>query len=239
MENKEELYEIDINESINNENTIETETNSNNINNSNETTNEDKIDENNNEENTKEDTKEDTEEIVVENKDKKVKKKKPFYKRWYFITVIVIVGITILFNCYYTVVIVSGDSMYPSFQDGNIMLAKRRYDIWRFDVVTIASKQRGDILIKRVIGLPYETIEFKDNKLYVNGEYRTDPYAYGNTEDFKITLGENEYFCLGDNRENSLDSRAYGPFSSNEIFAKIDYKQYPSNNDEANNFINQ
>ena len=207
MENKEELYEIDINESINNENTIETETNSNNINNSNETTNEDKIDENNNEENTKEDTKEDTEEIVVENKDKKVKKKKPFYKRWYFITVMAIIGITILFNCYYTVVIVNGDSMYPSFQDGNIMLAKRRYDIWRFDVVTIASKQRGDILIKRVIGLPYETIEFKDNKLYVNGEYRTDPYAYGNTEDFKIT--------------------------------QIDYKQYPSNNDEANNFINQ
>lgn len=159
-----------------------------------------------------------------------IKNKKLFYKRWYVIITIIIIIITTVFNHFATIVVVSGESMYPNFKDGNIMLAYRQYDIWRFDVVTINSDDAGIILIKRVIGLPNETIEYKNNMLFVNGEYRTDPYAYGNTEDFTITLGPNEYFCMGDNRENSNDSRKWGAFNENEIFAKLNHKVYPKSN---------
>lgn len=157
-------------------------------------------------------------------------KKKPWYKRPRYIIPLAIIAIILIFNYFSTIVIISGESMLPNFKDGNVLLASRHYDLWRFDVVTIASTDTDKVLIKRVIGLPNETIEFRDNALFVNGEYRTDPYAFGDTEDFTITLGPDEYFCLGDNRENSSDSRNYGPFSSDDIFAKLNCKVYPKKN---------
>ena len=164
-----------------------------------------------------------------ESSDKKVKsKKKPFYKRWSFRIVAVIILIVLIFNYFFTVVVINGSSMEPNFHDGNIIIAHRHYDIWRFDVVTIASKAAGKVLVKRVIGLPNETIEYKEGNLFVNGEYKPDTYSMGETKDFKITLGTDEYFCMGDNRENSADSREYGTFTSDEIFAKLDYKVNPS-----------
>lgn len=155
------------------------------------------------------------------------KTKKPFYKRWYFILTAILVTIVLIFNHFATVVVIAGESMHPNFENGQVVIAKRQYDVWRFDVVTIESKEAKKILIKRVIGLPNETIEYKNNKLYVNGEYKTDPYAFGKTDDFTVTLGPDEYLCLGDNREVSYDSRYYGPFTDKEIFAKLTYKVYP------------
>lgn len=154
-------------------------------------------------------------------------KKKPWYKKPKYIIPAIFIIIVLIFNYFCTIVVVNGDSMNPNFTDGNVMIAHRHFDIWRFDVVTIASDKVDNVLIKRVIGLPNETIEFKDNMLFINGEYRPDSYAFGNTEDFTITLGSNEYLCLGDNRENSMDSRYFGPFTEDDIFAKINYKIYP------------
>ena len=72
--------------------------------------------------------------------------------------------------------------------------------------------------IKRVIGLPGETISCENNTIYVNSRKIDDKFGSGVTSDFKkITLGKDEYFVLGDNRENSLDSRYYGPFKKKEI----------------------
>ena len=66
--------------------------------------------------------------------------------------------------------------------------------------------------------MPNETIEYKDNKLYVNGEYIAEDFLSDvTTDDLRIVLGEDEYFCLGDNREVSKDSRYYGAFSKNDI----------------------
>ena len=174
-----------------------------------------------------EDSDDSSEDESEETSEESKKTKKKWYKRWYVIMLSIIVAITLVFNCFFTIIIVHGDSMNPNFTSGNVLLCHRRFDIWRFDVVTIASTKSDIILIKRVIGLPNETIEFKSNQLFVNGEYRTDPYAYGNTEDFTITLGPDEYFCMGDNRENSLDSRYFGTFTDDEIFAKSNYKIYP------------
>lgn len=156
-----------------------------------------------------------------------IKPKKKFYQSIKFKISAIIIIITIIFNSSYNIVLVSGDSMEPNFHDGNVLLGHKHFDIWRFDVLLMSNDNSKVPIIKRAIGLPNETIEFKDNNLYVNGEYRTDPYAMGNTEDFSITLGPDEFFCMGDNRENSADSRTFGVFTSKDIFAKINYKVYP------------
>lgn len=171
----------------------------------------------------------DVEEQDSDEKPEKPTKSKKWYQKWYVKVAAVVIGITLIFNHFFTIVFISGDSMEPSFHNKNVLLGHRQFDIWRFDVVTISSKEAGCILIKRVIGLPGETIEYKDNMLLVNGKYQPCVYSMGNTEDFSITLGSDEYYCLGDNRENSLDSRTYGAFTEDEIFSKLEYKVYPKN----------
>ena len=112
----------------------------------------------------------------------------------------------------------SGDSMRPAVQDGDIVLVNRMiYD---------ASKpKRGDIIvfkpngnenahsyIKRIVGLPGETVQIKDREIYINGEkleeeYETTAIEDAGTASEEITLDGDEYFVLGDNRRNSEDSR--------------------------------
>lgn len=165
---------------------------------------------------------------ITKETDKKIKTDdKPWYKRWYIIMTICIVIFMSIFNYNFTLVMISGDSMEPNFHDGNILLGDRHYNyIDRNDVVVINSKEAGKILIKRVIGLPGDHIEYKDNQLWVNGEYATDIYSKGYTNSFIIDVPEDSYFCLGDNRENSWDSRKYGSFESKDILAKLKVKQY-------------
>ena len=112
----------------------------------------------------------------------------------------------------------SGDSMRPAVLDGYIVLVNRMiYD---------ASKpKRGDIIvfkpngnenarsyIKRIIGLPGETVQIKDGEIYIDGEkleekYETTAIEDAGTASEEITLDGDEYFVLGDNRRNSEDSR--------------------------------
>ena len=97
----------------------------------------------------------------------------------------------------------------------------------RFDIVVVDNGK--DYLIKRVIGLPGEEIEYKDNKLYVNGKEVNDKYGNGKTSDFKVKVGKNKYFVLGDNRTNSLDSRYYGSFNKKKILGKTSFTVFPFN----------
>lgn len=164
---------------------------------------------------------------IVESNVKSTVTKKPWYKKWYIIlTIIIFIAMTI-FNFNYTLVCVSGNSMNPNFTDGNVLLAERNYNqLYRFDVVVISSNNAHRIVIKRIIGLPGDIIEYKDNQLFVNGEYVEDIYGSGITNDLKITVDKDKYFCLGDNREKSNDSRKYGLFSKDEIFAKVQTRRY-------------
>ena len=75
-------------------------------------------------------------------------------------------------------------------------------------------------MIKRIIGLPGEKIEYTDNKLYIDGKYVKEDFKHMETMDFSTTLGEDEYFIMGDNRTNSTDSRIFGPISRDEIIGK-------------------
>jgi signal peptidase I len=98
-------------------------------------------------------------------------------------------------------------------------------EIKRFDIVVVDREK--EYIIKRVIGLPGETIEYKDNELYVNGNKVVEKYDREQTEDFTVKVPEGSYFVLGDNRINSLDSRYFGPFKRNKILGKTSLTLYP------------
>ena len=122
-----------------------------------------------------------------------------------------------IFNLFFSIAFVIGDSMYPTYHDGQFLLTARNYTIERFDVVTIS---KGEIIVKRVIGMPNETIKYENNVLYINGEEVIDPYNTI-TEDFEVTLGPNEYFVMGDNRQDSKDSRYFGTFTTDQIITEV------------------
>ena len=81
--------------------------------------------------------------------------------------------------------------------------------------------------IKRVIGLPGEEIEYNGDKLYVNGKEVNDTYGQNVTENFKVSVPKNKYFVLGDNRQNSMDSRFFGPFKKEKILGKTKFVIFP------------
>ena len=114
--------------------------------------------------------------------------------------------------------------------DGNEVMILKKYDTnyQRFDIVVVNKIVEGDNLIKRVIGLPGETIRYTDGKLYINNKVIKDKYAYGVTNDFReIELGEDEYFVMGDNRGISLDSRTFGIIKHDEIEGTVGVVIYP------------
>ena len=126
--------------------------------------------------------------------------------------------------------------MNPNLEDGELMLLNKiKYtfsDIKRFDIVVIDYSEKP--LIKRVIGLPGEKIEYKDDKLYVNGKYIKEKFERnGETLDYSIseigydTIPEDMYFVLGDNRINSSDSRSIGLIKKDEIEGKANFVLIP------------
>lgn len=90
-----------------------------------------------------------------------------------------------------------------------------------------------DNLIKRVVAKEGDVVDLKDGKLYVNGEEETRQTFQGETYEiynyifYPLTVGKGEYFVLGDNRENSLDSRALGPIKEGQIKGKVTYRVLP------------
>ena len=104
----------------------------------------------------------------------------------------------------------------------------------RFDVVICRYPGRGDTnFVKRVIGLPGDTLELRDGYLFVNGEayeepYINDAYRVGYLNDFgPITVPEGQYFVMGDHRNNSNDSRSQGPIDRNMIVGHVRSVLFP------------
>ena len=153
--------------------------------------------------------------------------------------IIIIITVALIRLYIITPEIVSGESMENNLHNGEWLLnSKITYkfnDIKRFDIVIIKKKEY--LIIKRVIGLPGETVEYKDNKLYINGELVEDKYAKNNTNNFTLkdicytceVIPDGKYLVLGDNREISSDSRSkdLGLVSEDYIIGKAVFRIWP------------
>ena len=155
---------------------------------------------------------------------------------------LVIVVFIILFLMIYVVSVtqVVGSSMIPNLHDGDVLILSkanyRIFDVKRGDIISL-DYEDTKYLIKRVIGLPGDDVDIIDNQLYINGEvYKEDYLDEGlNYDDFSLqdlgyaTIPEDYYLVLGDNREDSIDSREIGLISKDEINGKIVLRIWPIN----------
>ncbi len=123
---------------------------------------------------------------------------------------------------------VNGNSMYKTLDGSEFMVLNKLSKIERFDIVVVDS--HSDELIKRIYGLPGEKISIENNTIYINDKKLEDNYANGETSDYEsITLADDEYFILGDNRTVSLDSRIIGPVKKKQIKGTTNFILYPFN----------
>jgi len=108
----------------------------------------------------------------------------------------------------FSAVRIAGSSMSDTLISGDVILITRFGSPDRDSIMQCSFSGRSGSYIKRVIGLPGDTVEFSGGQLSVNNRALSEPYVSSATEDMIITLGEDEYFVLGDNRAQSYDSRA-------------------------------
>lgn len=145
----------------------------------------------------------------------------------------------------FTSVVVKGDSMDPTLIDGERVIALKNTEIQRFDIVTFpAPDDVGKNYIKRVVGLPGDTVEYKKDVLYINGKKYAEPYLdeYKSkltdgqplTDDFDLNklygsekVPAGELFVMGDNRRISKDSRIIGTIKEKDIMADVKFVFWP------------
>ena len=158
----------------------------------------------------------------------------------FLLYVVVVVGITFLIIHYVGQrTYVSGSSMENTLSDGdNLIVDKITYrfsDPKRYDIIVFPYQyEENTYFIKRIIGLPGETVQIVDGTIYINGEVLDESYGRevmknsGMAAD-PITLGEDEYFVLGDNRNDSTDSRdpSVGKIKRNQIIGRAWVRIWP------------
>ena len=166
---------------------------------------------------------------------------KEFFKDTFKYIIFIVV---ILFIAIYVVGLqqVVGPSMSPTLENGDVLILDkanyRFFDVKKGDVIALYSS-KSKYLIKRVVGMPGEYVEFKNNQLYINNipleeEYLGDSVI---TEDFSIrelgyeTIPEDMYLVLGDNRGDSSDSRdpEIGLIKKSDILGKVRFRIWPLN----------
>lgn len=164
----------------------------------------------------------------------------------YLIVIILVLLVAIYVFSFQQVI---GPSMKPTLQDGDILILNKIIyklkDVKRNDIVALRYAKDEKIVVKRIVGLPGETIEFKDLEendetksiLYINGkgyeeEYLNDVY----TKEFNLkdlgydTIPKDMYLVLGDNRGNSMDSREFGLVKKKDIVGRVKIRLFPFNN---------
>ena len=150
-----------------------------------------------------------------------------------YVVIIIVVFLVRLFIV--TPVIVVGDSMIPTLKNKQVLLLNKLdykfNDIERYDIVVINTGKSE--IIKRVIGLPGETVEYRDNILYINGHEQESEFSF-ETDDFTLKsicncnkIPKGKYLVLGDNRSVSSDSRIIGLIDEKDIKGSTKISIFP------------
>ena len=147
---------------------------------------------------------------------------------------VIVITLIITYGILYFVQIsrVYGTSMIPTYHEGNIVLVDKVFykhsEAKRNDIVVVDYKDvnlKETFIIKRVIGISGDRIEIKDNEVYLNGKLLEEDYindVMTNTEDMIVDVPQGKVFVMGDNRNNSLDSRKLGYFDFEEdVIGKV------------------
>lgn len=147
---------------------------------------------------------------------------------------VIVITLIVTYGVLYFVQIsrVYGTSMVPTFHEGNIVLVDKvfykRGKPERNDIVVVDyrdANQNETFIIKRVVAVGGDHLEIKDNQVYLNGELLQEDYINGtmtNNEDMSIDIPEGKVFVMGDNRNNSLDSRRLGYFDfEDDVIGKV------------------
>ena len=158
-------------------------------------------------------------------------KRNPWFK---FVVVIVLsfASYMLFSHLVVTAVEVKGASMYPTLTAGDRLLLNRfaylHREPLRGELVVLKDPETGDLIVKRIVGLPCETVAMQSEAAFVNGHRLFEPYATtstGRTNRAPLSkatvIPRNHYFVLGDNRMRSVDSRTFGPVSRDKILGVI------------------
>lgn len=152
--------------------------------------------------------------------------------------VLIIILVVLIRTFIVTPAQVDGSSMKPTLSNNNLVILNkldyRLNDIKRFDVVVVDIKTEK--IIKRVIGLPGDTVSYKNKTLYINGKKVEENFTHTNdTRDFKLgdigyqKIPGDKYFVVGDNRNNSMDSRMIGLVDKDQILGSVSFRFFPFN----------
>lgn len=131
--------------------------------------------------------------------------------------------------------VVYGQSMEPNLHENErLIIDKLSYQLrapQRHDIVVLDLPHMDELLVKRIIGLPGELVEIRHGEVFVNGEPIAEPFPHdlGFQSSPPVILGPLTYFVLGDNRENSNDSRAFGPIRRDTIVGRVWLRYWPLN----------
>ena len=134
---------------------------------------------------------------------------------------------------------IPSESMLPTLQVGDRLIVEKVTPkvsgVERGDIIVFrppAKSGKTDDLVKRVIGLPGDSISIKNGTVYINGTPLAEPYALEKPDtDFKAyKVPENSFFVMGDNRNNSYDSRYWGTVPESLIIGRVMLRYYPFTN---------
>ena len=155
-------------------------------------------------------------------------KKKQSHIRAFLDTVLTFVIVCAVFVGFRSIIrfpVVSGNSMEPTYHDGDLLAVLYTQDVDRNDVVVSWSSTLDEYIVKRVIGVPGDVIDISDGALYRNDVRIYEAYIndmnWDSSVKVHIELDNDQYFLLGDNRNHSTDSRSFGALPKSDIFGKV------------------
>lgn len=162
-----------------------------------------------------------------------------FWKKWWDVILLALFLIVFLVLRFYLYpwFTVRQTSMLETLHSGDVVVVSRMYtlhkDFQRGDIIVFylgdKKEHEGEYLVKRVIGLPGETIEIHDGVVYINGHALKEPYIVhkDNSSFGPYTVPKGKLFVLGDNRPASRDSRFFGAIDENTVVGRVVMRIYP------------